>query len=43
VGLLFIFLIGIFGELLNIIVFFTLKTFRQTICSFYFQIKCLLH
>jgi len=34
-GGLFIFITSIFGELLNIIVFTTLKTFRQTISSFY--------
>jgi len=34
-GGLFLFIIGIFGELLKIIVFTTLKTFRQTACSFY--------
>jgi hypothetical protein len=34
-GGLFVFITGIFGELLNLIIFTTLKTFRQTTCSFY--------
>ena len=34
-GSCFIFIIGIFSELLTIVVFTTLKTFRQTTCSFY--------
>ena len=34
-GALFVFITGVFSELLTIIVFATLKTFRQTTCSFY--------
>lgn len=34
-GGLFLFITGIFGELLNIIVFITVKTFWQTTCAFY--------
>lgn len=34
-GCFFIFITGIFGTLLNIVVFTTLKTFRQTTCAFY--------
>jgi hypothetical protein len=32
---LFVFITGIFGEIFNIIIFSTLKIFRQTTCSFY--------
>jgi hypothetical protein len=34
-GELFVFITGMLGELLNIVVFTTLKTFRQTTCSLY--------
>jgi hypothetical protein len=34
-GELFVFITGMIGELLNIVVFTTLKTFRQTTCSLY--------
>ncbi len=40
-GELFVFIIGIIGELLNIVVFSTLKTFRQTTCSFYLIINAI--
>jgi len=35
---LFIFIAGLFGQICNIIVFTTLKTFRETTCAFYLRI-----
>jgi hypothetical protein len=34
-GELFVFMTGLFGELLNILIFTTLNTFQQTTCAFY--------
>ena len=37
-GELFVFLTGLFGGIMNIIVFTSLKTFRETTCAFYLVI-----